>query len=122
MAKRILLIDDDKSVVETLTMGLQAAGYVVVPAYDGDAALALFDENAIDGVITDIVMPEREGIGTIRALRAKRATIPILAISGSGSQGGADYLTLASKLGADAILHKPFAIGDLLKALRTLKV
>jgi DNA-binding response OmpR family regulator len=83
---------------------LERAGYEVVEATDGERAIRTLGETRADLVITDMVMPEREGVETIQAIRKDHPEVGIIAISGAG--GGA-YLRLACPLGADAALMKP---------------
>ena len=106
----ILIIDDSAQMRRILSSILQAAGHSTRAAADGAEGVKLFDEKRPALVITDIVMPEQEGIETIRILRKKSPKMPILAISGSRSV----YLSAATKLGATASLEKPFEADDLL--------
>ncbi len=119
---RILVIDDDDEVRDTLCNILRSAGFEATAARNGEEGLRLFDEVGTDAVVTDIVMPGMEGIETIRELRRRRAGVKIVAISGGGRSGVADYLALAEKLGADATLYKPFSRDKLLAALADLHV
>lgn len=114
---RILLIDDDDLVRESLTIHLQDAGYEVVAVADGRAGVAAYRPGAFDLVITDLFMPEVEGIETIRRLRQEDRTVPIVAITGgpslSASPSGRqppDYLRMARALGATEIVQKPFSL------------
>jgi DNA-binding NtrC family response regulator len=107
MAK-ILVIDDDAMVRETIVRILGRKGHGVVFAGDGRRGLELFQSERPDLVITDIIMPEREGIETIRAIHKISPGAKIIAISGGGRVGNVDFLTLASKLGAREIIAKPF--------------
>ncbi len=110
---RLLVIDDDPLVRATLVAILEGAGYAVTEANDGHHGLAIFDTVQPDLVITDIVMPEVEGIETIRQMRLKAPTLPILAISGGGRGTAPDYLRMAQRLGATDVLAKPFEADDL---------
>jgi CheY-like chemotaxis protein len=114
MGARILVIDDDAAVRETLRQVLESAGHAVTCAEDGERGLEAFETARPDLVITDIIMPEREGIATILELRRRRPDRPIVAISGGGRTGGTDFLTMARRLGADAALPKPFELEELL--------
>jgi DNA-binding response OmpR family regulator len=114
---RILLVDDEPMLRRTLRAILEKAGHVVAEAGDGDVALAMFSEDKPDLVITDIVMPNREGVETIRELRALDANVPIIAISGGGNTGGDLFLTLASHLGANQTLTKPIRQATLLETV-----
>lgn len=112
----ILIIDDDPSMRRLMIRILTAAGHRVRDAADGKVGLDLFRQARPDLVITDILMPEREGIETICQLRTEAAKPLILAISGGGSL----YLRFATELGASAQLAKPFATAQLLQAVADL--
>lgn len=114
---RVLVIDDDPLVRATLRAILDGAGYEVVLASDGLDGLAEFRRQRADLVITDIVMPDMEGIETIRQLRAQKPPVPILAISGGGRGVSLDYLRMAEQLGATESLSKPFEADDFLAAV-----
>ncbi|HEV2676251.1 MAG TPA: response regulator [Aliidongia sp.] len=106
---RVLIIDDDPTVRSLVGGIVEAMGHSIVEARDGRAGVATFSRGDIDLVVTDIVMPEQEGIETIGAIRRLNRAVPILAISGSATVGGAgDYLRAAAALGASATLQKPF--------------
>jgi CheY-like chemotaxis protein len=109
----LLVIDDDADVRHLIRRYLEEAGHSVIEAEDGYAGLTAFRRAAIDLVITDIFMPEQDGIETIRMLRKLRPTIRIIAISG-GIVGDRIYLREAKALGADGVLSKPFRREDLL--------
>lgn len=114
---RILLIDDDPAVRDTIASILTAAGYGVTTAPGGRAGLDAIDAGGIDLVITDLLMPDMEGLETIRMLRQRAPEVPVIAISGGGSlrpEGGVDYLATAAKFGAAGILRKPFGMRALL--------
>jgi DNA-binding response OmpR family regulator len=109
----ILLIEDEPLVAGTIEVVLMKAGHSVTLAPNGDAGLKKFDEAPADLVITDIIMPQKEGIGTIRELR-ERSQVPIIAISGGGRTKNFDFLRMAHKLGATEVLRKPFANAELI--------
>lgn len=110
----ILVVDDHPTVAAAITVVLRKAGHRVTVAHDGRAALALVDSEAWDLVVTDILMPELDGIGLLRALQSSRPKLPVLAISG-GNRFPADLcLSLASGLGARAVLQKPFETIELI--------
>ena len=113
----ILLVDDDAAVRRTLRAMLEKAGYAVTEAEDGDQAVALFTAHKPDLVLTDIIMPNREGVETIRELRALDPAIPIIAISGGGQTGGDLFLKIASRLGAVATVAKPIRQATLLEVI-----
>lgn len=117
---RILAIDDEEHILNLLSLMLGGAGHEVVTARDGLDGLKRAQAEAFDLVITDIVMPKTEGIETIRALRRRTASLPILAISGGGRFGNLDMLQAARKLGATASLAKPFHQAELLDTIDAL--
>jgi CheY-like chemotaxis protein len=108
---KILLVDDDKISRILLTTALKRAGHDVCDCTDGLAALRACVDGHFDMVITDIHMPEMDGLELILALRRSNAPIRILAISGGSSQGHS-YLPAADKIGADRILSKPVNLGN----------
>lgn len=112
--KKILLIEDDEMVRYALSRVLSAAGYQLTQAADGLQGVRAFRADTPDLVITDVVMPEEDGLGVLNALRKEDKTTPILVMSGGGEFGGFDYLTMAKGLGANAILAKPFDNASLL--------
>jgi DNA-binding response OmpR family regulator len=114
MSRHVLVIDDDRIVRDALRQVLQKAGYGVTCAADGVAGLAAFRAHRPDLIITDIIMPEKEGIETIIEVRAEAPDLPILAISGGARVGNADFLQIARRLGATDILPKPFEPKELL--------
>lgn len=111
---RILLVEDDETLSQAIAALLQRAGHEVRQANDGREALKCFQGFQPDLVITDIIMPEVEGLETIRTLHRKAPTVKIVAISGGGVGGPEQYLGMAQKLGAIATLAKPFSTHDLL--------
>jgi CheY-like chemotaxis protein len=113
MAK-ILVIDDDVIVRETIIQILEDRGYQVVSAEDGKRGIASFRSEKPDLVITDIIMPEKEGIQTITEIRRERPDAKVIAISGGGRIGNTDFLKIAQKLGASDVIAKPFDPDDFL--------
>lgn len=116
MAK-ILLIDDEVDLRQTLRLFLEQAGHTVVEADNGDEGIALHRSESPDLVITDLIMPGKEGIETILAMRRTDVTTPIIAISGGGRLELTDFLQAARKLGAAYTLKKPFRREQLLEAV-----
>lgn len=119
---RILVIDDEKPIRSLVNRGLSQAGHEVVEASDGMEGTRLFEESHFDLVITDLIMPEKEGIETILDLRERYSDVKILVISGGLSFGGRTVdasgpLMDAEALGADASLAKPFAIKKLIEVV-----
>jgi DNA-binding response OmpR family regulator len=115
---RILLIEDDVSLRALLLQVLAIDQYDVVPAADGREAMTLAAQQPFDLVITDLIMPHKEGIETIMELRRKHPGTRIIAMSGGGVGSGQDYLTLAGKLGASRLLAKPFGLDVFSAAVR----
>jgi CheY-like chemotaxis protein len=116
-AARILLIDDDDMFRKMVRVMLVSAGYRVDEADSGATALASYCQRPCDLVITDILMPDMDGIETIRALVAINPRVRIIAVSGSGSTWVADYLEDAQQFGARRILQKPVTLAQLLSAV-----
>lgn len=104
----VLVIDDEEMVRATLRAYLEGAGHQVQEARHGGEALPLAQRRRPDLVVTDIIMPEKEGIETILELRRLDGKLPILAISGGGRTGNLDFLGIARKFGAVEVLSKPF--------------
>ena len=115
---RILIIEDDAQVRVILRKILERAGYEVEPAPDGKAGIESYRERRADLVITDIIMPEKEGLETIMELRLEFPDVKIVAMSGGGAIGPEYYLKTAKALGALRTLRKPIERDDLLKAVR----
>ena len=115
----ILLVEDDDGVRSILHKTLVAAGYEVEDAANGDFALAAYRRQPRDLVITDLVMPEKDGLETITALRRLNPAVKIIAISGGGRTLGLGqlYLETARAIGAGRILAKPFTSAALLTAV-----
>lgn len=111
MAK-ILLVDDDTLVRTSLAYALEDAGHEVTQAVNGDDGLAALGREPFDVVVLDILMPEREGIETIREIRVKWPVLPVLAISGGDKTGWSDFLRMATVLGANDTMAKPFTATD----------
>ena len=111
---KILVIDDDMVVRETIIQILEDKGYEVISAEDGYRGLAAFRRDKPDLVITDIIMPEKEGIETIRDIRGEYPEAKIIAISGGGRIGNTDFLKIARQLGASDVIAKPFDPDDLI--------
>ena len=116
----ICVIDDDESVRQTVSRILSGAGYAVVSAADGAKGLEAVERSSPAMIITDIVMPNREGIETILEAKKRFPGIPIIAISGGGRSGPQSFLDLARKLGADDCLAKPFRPTELLDKVAAL--
>jgi DNA-binding response OmpR family regulator len=120
MAARIVVVDDDPAIRDSLTILLEARGYDVRSADSGDRGVSLAREFQPDIVMTDIIMPGVEGIETIMTLKRQQPQIRIIAMSGGRDRGGRNYLELARKMGADRSLEKPFDESALLEAIQSL--
>ena len=117
---KILVVDDDYLMRHMLELLLCGNGYEVVTAADGARGMTIFRSFAPDLVITDILMPEQEGIETIRLMRHERPDAKIMAISGGAQLRNFDVLPMAAKLGADEVMHKPIDPAELLSRVRSL--
>ncbi len=117
---RILVIDDDPAVRLSIQLALEHEGHHVACASDGEQGLRAFALKAPELVITDLIMPNKEGIEAIMQIRAHDPKTPILAMSGGGRLGNADFLKMAATVGANATLPKPFESEDLIAAVRRL--
>jgi DNA-binding response OmpR family regulator len=120
MADRILLIDDDDLLRETISGLLEASGYDVDSAEDGAEGLRMFEAQEYGLIITDIMMPDRDGIEIIRMLHDEGDPPKIVAISGGGMFDSLSYLQMAKEFGADIVLEKPFRAQQLLDAVQGL--
>lgn len=114
---RILIIDDEKPVREAVEAIAAAAGHETRFAADGRQGMAQFASFQPDLVITDMLMPEKEGVETIAELRKLRPNLPIIAISGGGRVGNMSFLKMAERFGATRTIAKPFSAADLMAAL-----
>lgn len=115
--KSILVVDDDPSVLKMLSLILTGAGYRVVEAADGKEAVLRFSEDPTDMLITDLIMPEQEGMATLTRLLREQPRLKTIAISGA-LRG--NYLRMAGTLGAQAVLQKPFQKQQLIETVRRL--
>ena len=114
----ILLVDDDEQLRTMLSEVLKRAGHEVQTACDGDEAIKMFRSNPTDLVITDLIMPNKEGLETIREIRQGFPAVRIIAMSGGGRNGPGNYLAVAERFGAQRVLNKPFSHREILEAVR----
>jgi DNA-binding response OmpR family regulator len=112
---RILVLEDDNALGIIMRSALEDGGHAVTVAADGRIGLRVFGAGKFDLVITDMLMPDMDGVEIVRTLRAYRSSVKIVAISGGGALDHGDLLTTAVRLGADATLPKPFAPHALLE-------
>jgi DNA-binding response OmpR family regulator len=115
--KHFLVIDDDALVRESIQLMLNDSDYKVDLAEDGVQGIKLFKQNKYDVVITDIIMPNKEGFETISELKRINDSVKIIAISGGSRNGIGAYLPIAENLGAKAILYKPFDESELIQTI-----
>lgn len=114
---KILVIEDDNAFRQVLVTMLARAGYEVVQAENGNEALRQCQNLQPDLVLTDIIMPDKEGLETIQELLNLAPNMKIIAMSGGGKFGPNSYLPLAEKLGAKRTLQKPFMRDELLSTI-----
>lgn len=118
--RRLLVVDDNEDMRQSMKRLLEHYGYEVRVAANGRLALEMQRAQPSDVMITDIFMPETDGLETINQFREAFPGIKIIAMSGGGASLEADYLSTASVVGADAVLRKPFSKESLLQALEKL--
>jgi CheY-like chemotaxis protein len=116
MAK-VLVIEDEAISRSTICGILAAAGHVVETAENGRLGIASFRRNCPDLVITDVIMPEQEGIQTLIDIRRMNPKAKVIVISGGGRSGSTALLGIAKKLGAADVISKPFDPPDLLRRI-----
>jgi DNA-binding response OmpR family regulator len=116
----ILLIEDDRELRIMLKTALIRKDFTVIEAENGKEALLQFKPGITDLVITDLIMPEEDGLKVIMKIKEKKPGIKLVAISGGGKAGPGNYLSLAKALGADAVFPKPFSIADLISKVDNL--
>lgn len=127
---KILLIDDEEDIRDSVTKTLSRAGYSIDAVTSAEDALTYSKENSVDLVITDLIMPEINGVELIRKLREDHPAVKIIAISGGGNFGPlayqpdaittTAYLEAAADAGADSVLTKPFQRDDLIAQVKAL--
>ncbi len=120
MKARILVVDDENEMRRMLRQMLEFEGFEVVEASDGKIAERLCHEQLFDLIITDLIMPEKEGIELIMGIRQEFPDMRFIAISGGGRLMAGEYLPIAKDLGAASTLEKPFKREDLLAAVHDL--
>lgn len=117
---RILIIDDDFSVREMLREFLELVGYEVLEASDGAIGVDLYRRAPTDLIITDMLMPHKDGLATIQDIRREFPHAKIIAMSGAGGDGPSDLLTEAHKRGAWCTIVKPFRLHEMLAAIQAI--
>ncbi len=116
----ILIADDDMPLRATMQKLLLKAGHTVLEAANGVEAETVAAQQPVDLLITDIVMPDKEGLMLVRDLKRQQPQLKIIAMSGGGRAGAFTVLEVASQLGADTVLRKPFRGRELLEAVESL--
>jgi CheY-like chemotaxis protein len=116
----VLIVEDEKELREMLKISLIRRKLTVLEADNGKDAIIHFKPSITDLVVTDLLMPEEDGLKVIMKLRELKPSIKIIAISGGGKAGPGSYLNLAKALGANAIYSKPFSINDLIAKIEEL--
>jgi len=116
----VLIVEDDEDLREMIKISLIKNKYTVLEAGDGKEAITKFKPSITDLIITDIIMPQEEGLKVIMKIREIKPEIKIIAISGGGKAGPGSYLNVAKALGANAVFSKPFSINDLLNKVKEL--
>ncbi|HDZ76249.1 MAG TPA: response regulator [Desulfobacteraceae bacterium] len=117
---RVLIVDDDEQIRALLQEVMEWAGFDVAVAENGRVAMRLQEQRPADLWITDLIMPEQEGLETITSLKRIYKDIKIIAISGGGRIGPEAYLPAALELGADRIFSKPFDVQEIVDAVKAL--
>ncbi len=118
----ILVVDDEFQIREMLRKMLEMEGHDVITASDGRAAIDLVQQRHIhiDLIITDIIMPDEDGLGVLMKLKNHSPEIKVIAISGGGRIGPQDYLKMAKGLGAHRVFSKPVEREEMLNAIKEL--
>lgn len=116
----ILVVDDEPQVRAMLSLFLRKSGFEVSEAKDGDEALRIVSSADIALIILDLIMPGKEGLETLTALRKNGSEPKVIAVSGGAKTVSTDFLPIAQKLGADAVLKKPFRNETLLSTIEEL--
>ncbi len=116
----VLIVEDDNELREMLKLSLNRRRITVLEATNGKEAIAHFKPSVTDLIVTDLIMPEEDGLKVIMTLRAIKPSLKVIAISGGGKAGPGSYLNMAKVLGADAVYSKPFSINDLTNKIEEL--
>jgi len=118
--KPVLLVEDDDGLRGALAACLRVAGFPVMAAADERSALRCFAERECAAVVSDLILPQGEGFKTVQAMRKSQPDVPIIVMSGGGWFAANDLLGLASSLGANAAISKPFNPAALIQMVREL--
>lgn len=113
---RVLIIDDENLVRSAFRMALERAGFEIMEAASGRLGIDCLTRNGVDLVITDLIMPDKDGFETIREIRDLQPALPIIAVTGGGPAGPDELLDRVRQMGVAVTLRKPVTRGDLLAA------
>ena len=116
--QKILVVDDDDLIRDLIYEILEPQGFNIILAENGNRAIEILSKESVDLIITDIIMPDKEGIETIIDIKKKLPNAKIIAMSGGGQLNANSYLSIAQKLGVSATISKPF---DPVKFLNTVQ-
>ncbi len=114
----VMVVEDDPALREMLRDALEKRKYIVITACDGREAIAKFRPSVVDLVITDLLMPEEDGLRVIMKIREIKPSTKLIAISGGGKAGPGSYLLMAKQLGADLVIPKPFLPSELVQKVK----
>lgn len=114
----VLIVEDDADLREMLRDALEKRKFTVITAANGREAIARFRPSIIDLVVTDLLMPEEDGLMVIMKIRELKPSVKMIAISGGGKAGPGSYLLMASTLGADHVFSKPFLPSELVQKVK----
>ena len=120
--QKILIIDDEPHILMMLKKMMEKAGYDIDLASNGHEGMKMFQKSPSDLVITDIIMPEKEGLETIREMKRIQPELKIIAMSGGGKISAENYLETASIFGANRVIQKPFTQKEMVTAVNELMV
>lgn len=121
IVRSILVVDDDQYTLEAMRRVLKPSGYAVSFAFGGRDAIAFLGREAVDLVITDLLMPDGDGLDLISSLRKNFANVRVVAMSAGGRINADDYLLIARGYGVEGVLKKPFTRGELLAVIRSVE-
>lgn len=117
---RILVCEDDPVFQELVKSALAKDGHEVTCVGDGSEAISALARESFELMVTDIVMPGKDGLETIRELRFNRSDLPVLAMTSGLPNLKAEFLKAASALGADSVIKKPFKASELRERVTSL--
>jgi DNA-binding response OmpR family regulator len=112
--RTVLVVDDDRLVQTTFKLLLEQKGFRVVVADDGNHGLEQLEKHTPDIVLLDILMPDKEGIETLIEMKRRFAALPVIVMSGGGTRTKQDFLALARKFGADAVIKKNQGVQEMI--------